>query len=158
MRRHAFAVPLLLALALAATACEDATEGQEIFQATLSGANEVPPRNSAGSGMAQFVVDGDRVHYSLLVDDMTNMLAAHIHTGAANVNGPVRVFLFSSVTPTTVSDQTIIGQGTFTAADVGAGITFADLLAAMRAGTTYVNVHTTQLPGGEIRGQIQRVN
>jgi hypothetical protein len=35
---------------------------------------------------------------------------------------------------------------------------FADLLAAIRAGTTYVNVHTTAFPGGEIRGQLARAN
>ncbi len=35
------------------------------------------------------------------------------------------------------------------------GQTLADLIAEMRAGNTYVNVHTNQFPAGEIRGQIQ---
>ena len=31
---------------------------------------------------------------------------------------------------------------------------FAELVRAMRAGATYVNIHTTAFPGGEIRGQV----
>ena len=59
--------------------------------------------------------------------------------------------------PLTVSEKTILAEGTFTAANV-TGISFADLLAAIRAGNTYVNVHTTAFPGGEIRGQLARAN
>ncbi len=33
---------------------------------------------------------------------------------------------------------------------------FNELLRAIRAGSTYVNVHTTGYPGGEIRAQIDR--
>ena len=47
-------------------------------------------------------------------------------------------------------------EGSFTAADV-TGISFEELLAEMQAGTAYVNVHTTQFPGGEMRGQTQLV-
>jgi hypothetical protein len=53
--------------------------------------------------------------------------------------------------------------GTVTAADVvgptGQGVSpgeFEEILDAMRAGVTYANVHTTKIPGGEIRGQIGR--
>jgi hypothetical protein len=35
------------------------------------------------------------------------------------------------------------------------GISYADLLAGFRAGTVYGNVHTSQFPGGEMRGQVQ---
>ena len=45
-------------------------------------------------------------------------------------------------------------EGRLEASDV-VGVTFDDLLANMRAGTAYGNVHTTQFPGGEIRGQVQ---
>jgi hypothetical protein len=53
--------------------------------------------------------------------------------------------------------QGILGQGVITAANlVGAlaGMTLQDLLDAISAGNTYVNVHTVQLAPGEIRGQI----
>lgn len=159
MRRNALPLAVILAAGLAAGACEDATEGQEIYVTTLSGANEIPARNSAGTGSAQVIIDGDRVHYALEIDDITNVFAAHIHTGAANVNGPVRVTFFNTAQSTalTVSEKHILADGTFTAENVS-GISYADLIAAIRAGTTYVNVHTVQFPGGEIRGQLQRVN
>ena len=38
------------------------------------------------------------------------------------------------------------------------GISYAQLIAEMRAGTAYGNVHTTQFPGGEIRGQVQVIS
>ena len=156
MRRNALPLAVLLAAGLAASACEDATEGQEIFTTTLSGAHEVPVRSTAGNGFSQIVIDGDRVHYAVEIDDINNVFAAHIHTGATGVNGPVRVTFFSAA-PLTVSEKHILAEGTFTASDVS-GISFADLLAAIRAGTTYVNVHTTAFPGGEIRGQLARAN
>jgi hypothetical protein len=161
MRRNALPLAVILAAGLAAGACEDATEGQEIYVTNLSGANENPARNSAGTGSAQVIIDGDRVHYALEIDDISNVIAAHIHTGAANVNGPVRVTFFTPTAgPLTVSDKHVLANGTFTAADVGGNppISYADLVAAIRAGNTYVNVHTTLFPGGEIRGQLQRVN
>lgn len=160
MRRNALPLAVLLAAGLAAGACEDATEGQEIYVTSLSGANEVPVRNTAGNGFSQIVIDGDRVHYAVEVDDIENVIGAHIHTGATGVNGPVRVTFFpNDLHPArlSVSDKTILAEGTFTASNVS-GISFADLLAAIRAGTTYVNVHTTVFPGGEIRGQLARAN
>jgi CHRD domain-containing protein len=159
MRRNALPLAVLLAAGLAAGACEDATEGQEIFTATLSGSNEVPARSTGGNGMSQIIIDGDRVHYSVEIDDITNVFAAHIHTGVSGANGPVRVTFFNTAQSTalTVTDKHILAEGTFTAADVS-GISFADLLAAIRSGGTYVNVHTTQFPGGEIRGQVSRAN
>jgi hypothetical protein len=159
MRRNALPLALLLAAGLAAGGCEDATEDQEVFFTTLSGSNEVPARSTAANGSSQLIIDGDRVHYAIEVDDIRSVFAAHIHTAASGVNGPVRVTFFNVPQTSTFStnDKTILAEGTFTSADV-AGISFADLLAAIRAGTTYVNVHTTQFPGGEIRGQLQRAN
>jgi hypothetical protein len=159
MRRNAWPLAVLLAAGLAGGACEDATEGQEIYTTNLSGANEVPVRSTAASGFSQIVIDGDRVHYAVEIDDITNVFAAHIHTGATGVNGPVRVTFFNvpQTAPLSVSEKHILADGTFTASDVS-GISFADLLAAIRAGNTYVNVHTTAFPGGEIRGQLARAN
>ena len=99
------------------------------------------------------------MHYAVEIDDISNVFAAHIHTGAANVHGPVRVTFFNTAQTSalSVTDKHILAQGTFTAANVS-GISFADLLAAIRGGNAYVNVHTTQFPGGEIRGQLQAAN
>ena len=159
MRRNVWPLAMMLVAGLAGSACEDATEGQEIYTTTLSGSNEVPARSSGGNGSAQIVIDGDQVHYALEIDDISNVFAAHIHTGAQGVNGPVRVTFFNvpQSSPLTVTDKHVLAEGTFTASNVS-GISFADLLAAIRNGTAYVNVHTTQFPGGEIRGQLSRAN
>jgi len=108
------------------------------------------------------VTDGTTVHYTIEVDDITNIVAAHIHSGAAGVNGSIRVFFYGNGSPNpggavSFTDKSILVTGSFTAADV-TGVSFADLLNQMRNGTAYTNVHTTAFPGGEMRGQIQTVN
>lgn len=166
MRRKALALASAGAfcalVGLVSTGCDQGTEGMEVFEATLAPGNETPPRSTAANGRVQFVSDGSTVSYSIEVDDITNVIAAHIHSGAAGVNGPIRIGFFGAGTlnpggPLTVADKTILAQGSFTAANV-TGVTFADLLNQMRNGQAYFNVHTTAFPGGEMRGQIQLVN
>ena len=151
-------------LALAAIAGENRN-----FSVHLSGDNEVPPRETAAQGQAIFQIskDGLSVEYKLIASNIENVNAAHIHLGAAGVNGPVIVGLYSAA-PGGGRTDGVLAEGTFTAADLTgpmAGKTIADLLAAMEAGNTYVNVHTNDgvaptntgpgdFPGGEIRGQI----
>ena len=82
------------------------------------------------------------------------MTQAHIHIGPADDTGPVTAFLFGLVEE---GVDGVDADGTLTAADlVGPleGGTIADLVAEMRAGNAYVNVHTLVNAGGEIRGQI----
>jgi hypothetical protein len=128
------------------------------FLAILSGDDEVPANASPARGIALFRVDddGSTVHFTLLVANIQNAVAAHIHTAAVGVNGPVVVPLFSG--PAGGGRvQGILAEGTFTATE--------ELLETMAAGGTYVNVHTndgvdpantgpSDLPGGEIRGQV----
>ncbi|HVQ32216.1 MAG TPA: CHRD domain-containing protein [Vicinamibacteria bacterium] len=141
-------------IALSLGACNDASKGQTLFHAALSAANEVPARDTGANGAAGFTVDGDRVLYSIEANQIGNITMSHIHSGAEGVNGPVRVFLFRGPTTGTVNGRLV--EGSFTAADV-TGISFEELLAEMQAGTAYVNVHTTQFPAGEMRGQTQLV-
>ena len=147
-----FVIVSLSALALAG--CNKATDGQTLFQATLSAANEVPARGSSANGAAGFTIDGDTVLFSIEANQIENVTMSHIHSGAAGVNGPVRVFLFKGPTTGTVNGRLV--EGSFTAKDV-TGVSFQELLAEMQAGTAYVNVHTTQFPGGEMRGQTRLV-
>jgi CHRD domain-containing protein len=162
MRGKALTIGLCLVVGLAMAACNDATEDLEVFGAVLDGQSEVPSRPTAGNGSAQFVSDGTTVRYSLEVDDVNNMFMAHIHLAPAGVNGPIRVWL-QPVGATvrgpsfSVTDKTIF-EGTFTQANVQGGVSLADVLAAMRNGGAYVNVHSDQFPGGEIRGQISVTN
>jgi hypothetical protein len=152
----------LCALGFVSTGCDKGTDGMEVFESVLSPANEVPVRSTAANGRAQYVTDGTTVHYTIEVDDITNVVAAHIHSAAAGVNGPIRVFFYGGGSPNpggavTFTDKGILVQGSFNASNV-TGISFADLLTQMRNGTAYTNVHTSQFPGGEMRGQIQIVN
>ena len=86
------------------------------------------------------------------------MTLAHIHVGDANTAGPIVVELFNAGgTPVSFTDRDNLVDDTFTEADivVAGGIeTLEDLLDAMEAGNTYVNVHTTANPNGEVRGQL----
>lgn len=160
MRRQGLTI-LFVVLALGGVGCDKGTDNMEVFTATLSGANEVPVRPTAGSGTAGITFDGTNVRFSIEVDNMNEILQAHIHSGAAGVNGPVRVFLFppppatsASSIPFSAGAKTILTDGFFVASDV-TGVTFDQLLNEMRAGNAYVNVHTRTFPGGEIRGQVR---
>jgi hypothetical protein len=158
MRRQVLILSMAV-LALGGVGCDKGSDGQEVFSATLSGQNEVPVRGTAAAGNAALYFDGTNVRYAIEVDSIVEVLQAHIHTGAAGVNGPVRVFLYppppansAATIGFTATGKTILVEGFFNAGDV-TGVTFQDLLAAMRSGNAYVNVHTRQFPGGEIRGQ-----
>ena len=106
----------------------------------LSGKNEVPPHDSNATGTATVRVGSDRsVTVNISVSGMTPT-AAHIHQGAAGVNGPVIVPL----------DKT--GDNTF-ASKADAKMTEAQY-EAYRAGNTYLNVHSAKYPAGEIRAQL----
>jgi len=141
------------------------------FVAPLSGNEEVPPRETGGTGLAVFQLsaDGTELGYRLIASNIENVVASHIHVGAAGANGPVVAFLAGPFPPAGGRTDGVLATGTITAANlVGplAGHPLSDLIAAMQAGNTYVNVHTNDgvapadsgpgdFPGGEIRGQIR---
>ena len=93
---------------------------------------------------------------------------AHIHLGQKSVNGGIAVWLCSNlgtpgVQPCPAPPATI--SGIVMAADVvgpaGQGVAageFAELVRAIRSGVSYVNVHTSLHPGGEIRSQLSPGN
>jgi hypothetical protein len=153
----------LLALAPSAVAGDN-------FVATLSGDQEVPPRDTQARGVATFKLraDGAALAFKVNVANIDNVFAAHIHCGAVGVNGPVGVTLFMGA-PAGGRVNGTLAKGTITAPDAGNGCGWANLaavLAAMSSGNTYVNVHTNDgvdppntgpgdFPGGEIRGQIR---
>ena len=146
--------------------------GEPLSSTHLKGEHEVPARETQAQGQAIMKVseDGQSISYKLIASNIENVIAAHIHVGPADSNGPVVVFLFGTVPPGGGRQNGILAEGTFTAADFTgplAGQPFAALLAAMAAGNTYVNVHTNDgvaptntgpgdFPGGEVRGQIIR--
>jgi hypothetical protein len=140
------------------------------FRTHLTGDEEVPVRvtNAQGQAIFQLSRDGSELSYRLIAANIENVIASHIHLGPAGENGPVVAFLFGPVDAGGGRFNGVLSTGTITSADlVGplAGQTLDDLLEQMRAGNTYVNVHTNDgvgeintgpgdFPGGEIRGQI----
>ncbi|HEX6059294.1 MAG TPA: CHRD domain-containing protein [Gemmatimonadaceae bacterium] len=139
--------------------------GGDHFHANpLKGDHEVPPNESKGNGVAQFQLseDGTTMSYKLVVANTENVTQAHIHLAPRGVNGPVVVFLYGFNASGT-SENGVLAEGEFTAANliprpttpIGPfGGTMEELVAALRSGNAYVNVHTIQIPGGEIRNQI----
>jgi CHRD domain-containing protein len=139
------------------------------FRAVLSGADEVPARDTLARGVATltFSPDGSELGFRIVVANIENVFAAHIHCGAPGVPGPVGVTLFVGA-PGGGPVNGILATGTATAPDAGNACGWTDLDAvveAIESGNTYVNVHTNDgvappdtgpgdFPGGEIRGQI----
>ncbi|MCQ6275493.1 CHRD domain-containing protein [Bacillus sp. V3B] len=133
----------------------------QLFFAKLEGSEEVPPVKTDADGFAQFKVSRDerKLRYRLTVNNLDNFTQAHIHLGRRGMNGPVVVFLFGLVDPGISVNKGIV-EGIITADDlVGPlqGEPLSTLIDLMRDGKTYVNVHTTQNPDGEIRGQIEPI-
>jgi hypothetical protein len=136
----------------------------------LSGYEEVPAISTGGSGAFRAMISADgstmtyQVSYAGLEGDVTQ---SHIHFGQASVNGGISVFFCSNLgngpagtQPCPPSPASV--SGTVSAVDVigpaGQGISageWDELVAAIRAGVTYANVHSTKFPGGEIRGQLR---
>ena len=146
---------LCSAVALSLAACGGSSSPATQFSAQLNGAAEVPATQSAATGTATFTVAGTTVNYKVSFSGLSGApTGSHIHVGSTTVAGGV-VVPFKNLPAGTSGDI----QGSFTAADVLAGTGIAagsldDLLTQMRAGNTYVNIHSAQSPGGEIRGQI----
>ena len=132
-----------------------AQEPEEKFSANLSGKEEVPSNESPSTGLAWVKITGNNIAYEVNVTDMDKVNAAHIHLAESGKNGPVILTLFKGG-PTEQVNGTV-GEANVTASNfegpfVGKQVT--DLVTAMENGTTYVNVHTTDFPEGEIRGQL----
>jgi len=114
------------------------------FSATLNGASEVPPNSSAGKGevSAELETNEHTLTYRASYSDLSGpATAAHFHGPAApGANAPPAVMIKN---PAKIAGAVLL---TPQEAD--------DLL----AGKWYFNVHTQANPGGEIRGQLARLN
>jgi hypothetical protein len=151
-------------------------QGFKMINETLTGYEEVPVVSTAASGQFRARISNDEssIQWQLSYANLQGAVQqSHIHVGQAGVNGGISVFLCTNLgngpqgtqpcpaPPTTIS-------GTINANDVSPNIPatqgartqgvdtgeMAELIRAIRAGATYVNVHSTQWTGGEIRKQI----
>ena len=168
----AIAVVILAIGAAVASSRDDSrstlsTDGKSEFAARLSGAEEVPPvvTDTTGKVEIEFNEDETKAEYELSVRKGIRVTQSHIHCAPKGVNGPIVVFLAGFHNRGWDVDGSWIENATVTDANVippPAGSTcphvitnLRDLAAAIRAGDTYVNVHTVAHPGGEVRGQLK---
>jgi len=146
-------------------------QGFKRISEILTGYEETPSAVSTtgnGTFKARISNDNSRIDWELSYTDLEGAVQqSHIHFGQKSVTGPISVFLCTNLgngpagtQPCPAPPATI--SGTIVAADVTnlaneRGISAGELdelIAAIRAGATYVNVHSTRWPGGEIRSQI----
>ena len=136
-------------------------EGGDEFGAELTGRQEVPPVTTEASALAEFALNDDgTISYRLwAAGPIMDAVQAHIHVGGRGQNGPVVAFLYGPTSGENFEEGDLISAGTITETDViprPPGFTggLSNLVARMRQGRTYANLHTHAFPGGEIRSQI----
>jgi hypothetical protein len=154
-------------------------QNQQRIREFLTGYEEVPAvSTSANAEFHARIVGGNSIQYELRYADLEGSITqSHIHFGQKSVNGSIEVWLCGNpgpgVTPPagtqacppspatitgTITAPDVIGQPVAANGSAGQGIQameFDELLRAIRAGKTYVNIHSTKFPGGEVRSQIE---
>jgi hypothetical protein len=140
-------LPVFMAMLLvgAMIGCSDKgphTNPEVKFEATLSGANEVPPVTSSASGRMEGVYNKTTktLTFTITHSGLTPT-AGHFHSANSWENGPV-VFTFPGLSSPI--------QGTWTLNQQQENLLFSGLL--------YANLHTAANRGGEIRGQVNMVD
>jgi hypothetical protein len=164
---------IAIATALAAAFAAPAAFAADRLRAVLTGGEEVPIVSTAAAGeFAGLLNGGESLDYELSFNGLQGTVQqAHIHLAQPSVNGAIVIWLCQTETtpaPPSVSALTPVCpqsgsvRGLITPANVLAVATqqvaaggLGQVIAAMRAGFAYVNVHTIPSTGGEIRGQIR---
>jgi hypothetical protein len=139
-RRAAILMASLVCAAWAGTA----SAAPVSFTVELTGAQQVPPVQTSGTGTANLTYDPStqKVTWSITYSGLSSSATmAHFHDGAAGKNGPVVIWLSKRGAP---AASPITGEATLTAAQAQQFL----------AGDWYINVHSQDHPAGEIRGQV----
>jgi hypothetical protein len=168
--KHVLAAALLVAASVLPAAAAPIT-----FTAFLSGPNESPANASPGTGFTTVTIDAvaHTMRVEVSFDALTaNNTAAHIHV----INGPNDANVADTLGPVTTTVPTFTGfpVGTFGTYDQTFDMTLATsfnpsfvtaaggipqaelaLFAGIASGRAYLNIHTSNFPGGEIRGFLQ---
>ena len=143
------------------------------FTATLSGDQEAPPVTTAASGTATLTLNEAQTRLEIMVtlsgldldgsqtlDAGDNVVAMHIHAAPPQTNGGV---VFGRLGPNNDRNGDLaidpVAGTVFSAWDLleGNNTTLSEQLSALLQGNLYLNFHTPDHPGGELRGQIVRV-
>jgi len=134
----------------------------QTLAATLNGGEETPILNTGAVGTAEVSVDvaNQEILVTLRVFNApTPTTAGHIHIGPVGIAGPV-VINFPEALVGRTGDFAMtfrVGPPQFVARPAIGINTMEDAMQAILNGNSYVNIHTQQFPGGEIRGQLNRV-
>jgi hypothetical protein len=170
MKKLSILSALVLAWGVSAAAKAD-----DKVRARLMGFQEVPVVSTEGSGTFEAVINrnGNAIDYEITYTGMQGtVLQSHMHVGQRSVNGGIVLWICGNniTTPPTSGPagtpvctspnghfagtwrpenvQTVVAQQIATGE-------LDEVIAAIRAGVAYVNVHTNISPGGEIRGQVR---
>ncbi len=126
------------------------------YRAALSGSDEVPPVATSAAGNALFHWDGVRLSYRVDATGVHGVTATRLHVGPGGLNGPAVADLYGH--EPVAERGGVIASGTIDPGSLMgplAGQSIGRLVAAMDAGSTYVNVSTARNPTGQLRGTIQ---
>ena len=161
MKKSLLLVMLVLAFSISTVAGDDDVI---TLTANLLGANEVPAINSnATASFKATIAENGSITFTETFQNLTsNAIFSHIHFGKDHVAGGVMIFLCGGGGQPACPAAT---SGTFSGSIIPAnvtgptaqGITAGDLASALRAirqGAGYVNLHSVNFPGGEVRGQV----
>jgi hypothetical protein len=134
----------------------DPTGGATFLAAVLDGRNEVPVAGGPavddpdGQAIEVLRVKGNQISFAIKWRNLGPIVAGHIHAGASGVNGPVQVPFFgaglsdpgleATVGSVTVSDPALLTNLT------------------TNPGNFYANLHTSEFPGGAVRGQLHKLS
>lgn len=170
-------------LLLAGTAIGFTDSGSKKLKEVLLGVKEVPVVSTTGHGRFEADIDEDagEIRYTLSFADLEgDVRQSHIHIAPEQNTGPIVLWLCQSAAnpapagttppqcsdaadPATLRANTV--TGVLTAADIIAQVAngidgktdaeFAEVIALIRAGKAYANVHTAKSPAGEIRSQLE---
>jgi len=150
------AIFALMVISMAVGVAMAGAQSSREFKASLNGPTERPKTTSKATGTATFHISstGKSITYKLNAKGLSGpVVASHIHFGKPGKAGPV-------IIPICPGACKLPKSGTLTAknfkADKADKVTsFAAAIKAIRAGNTYVNIHTQKFPAGEIRGQLR---
>jgi len=129
------------------------TSAQTVFEAQLSGSNEATPITSMATGSVTATLTGDELVVEGSFDNLSSAIAteiaggAHIHTGMAGANGAVLIPLTITADGDNLGGSFVGSENTFTLT--------SGQIDTLNARGMYVNIHTANYQGGELRGQLQ---
>ncbi len=151
MKNTVFAGIALLALA------SQSARADFVLTATLAGSNQVPPNSSmaTGSAILTFLTQSQTIAYDVIYSGLTaSALEGHIHFGPYGSNGPIILPFVPGPTGTTGEVRGVLSAANLINQAASGINTYSDIVTAALADNLYVNLHDSNYPAGEIRGQV----